>query len=159
MRLRSIAATGVLLAVVAATGCGGAGPVSTGTISAGSTVKPEQYLADTRAASVAINDFAAIVNGLPNPLTSARLRSAAQAMADPLERLRDVEGRLVAMRLEDKRLDAQRADAQAAIEKVLAAMQSTRSAAVDGDAAAAKDAAARLGASIAALRAAGRQGG
>ncbi len=156
MRVRSAAVALCTVALAALTsGCGSAGPVTTGTIAVGTTVSQEQYLADTRAAAGAIRDFAAVVNGLPNPLTREALTEAAGAMADPLARAEAVQTRLVAERLEDQRLESQRGKVRTANAAVIAGMGRMRNAAQAGDMPGAKQAAADLQASVEALRAIG----
>lgn len=159
MRHRFVTLSLALSLAVAIAGCGGAGGISTGTLSVGSTVHPDQYLVDSRGAATAIGDFAAIVNALPKPLTARALRAAATAMAEPLTRAEAVQGRLIAMRLEDQRLEAQRVRVHEANAAVIQAMDRMRTAAAAADAAGAKDAAADLQTAIAALRAIGEPAG
>lgn len=144
---------GLMISLGAA--CGGPEPVTTGTIVADTTVKPEQYLADTRAVATAVTEFAAVVNALPTPLTQGAVAQGATAMDVPLQQMRDAQGRLAAMRLEDQRLETQRQRVAEASAQVLSAMQAMRQAAGSRDLAGTKAAAADVQTAIAALRAVG----
>lgn len=152
-RRARLAAVVVALSIMGLAGCGEAGPVTTGSLPAGTTVKPEQYLADARETAAATTEFAAIVNALPKPLTAEALRSAAKLMTAPLERIVAAGGRLSAMRLEDQRLEAQRVRVDGAVTDVVASMTRLRAAAAAADLAATKARAADLQTAIAALRA------
>lgn len=150
-RATLLAAIAVIFASLAVA-CGGSDGVTTGTIAVGTTVRPEQYLADTRLAAKAIQDFAAVVNALPAPLNAPALKRSAAAMATPLADAQAAQDRLSAMRLEDQRLEAQRGRVRTANAAVIAAMGQVRNAALRGDMAATKTSAADLQTAITALR-------
>lgn len=144
----------LVAAVALVAGCGGADPVTTGAIPAGTLVAPEQYLADANAAAGAVRDFALVVNRLPQPLTEPAVRAAALELAEPLARAQAAHARISAERLADQRLETQRGAARTALGAVVTEMGRVTNAAQEGDLDGTKAAAADLQTAIETLRAA-----
>lgn len=148
-----IGAAVVALTLLGVAGCGGdsLGPDGA-TLSEGTPVSAQRYLADSDGAAATISAFSELLEGLGPVARPAELRDHAQALTDEAERARALAARLAAQRPEDARLEEQRREVTPLLERVVAAMDELASAAQAGDAAAAALAAGRFSEAVAALR-------
>lgn len=138
---------------VALAGCGGGSLEADPTpIEQGTVIRPQQYLADSSAATDAIADFMSGVEALGTEPTPAELRAAAPLLRDPLIATKEYSARLGSARLDDARLEAQREDVSAALAPLVVAMEQFADALERGDRRSAASSSARLADRADALR-------
>jgi hypothetical protein len=149
--VRRLCAT--LLLIPAVAGCGGAPGPPTTTLTDGTTVGADRYLADTAAAAAAVREFNSELAVVAPSVTRQALQRVAPRLEPSLSSARLVSQRLSAARLEDQRLEAQRGRDADAFAATVLAMERVHGAAVAGDPGAALAAARELQASVATMRA------
>lgn len=114
-------------------------------------MSPQRYLADTSAATDAVNDFSAVLSEVP-----VARRAALEAIAPRLDAARDraaaIADRIGAQRLEDQRLEAQRSRAADLLSEVVVGMTLVSDAAAAGEPKTVEAVAGRYAASVDDLR-------
>lgn len=147
-----------VLLIAAAAGCGGAPGPPTTTLTDGTTVGADRYLADAAAGAAAVRAFTAVLGEVAPAATPSALQRLAPRLETPLASARLVSQRLSAARLDDQRLESQRGRDAASFAATVTAMERVHGAAVAGDPSEAQAAARELEISLAAMRSAATTG-
>ena len=150
--MRATLSAALLTLALALLGCGNSTDPPMSTVSEGTTVDADRYLADSAAGAAAVRAFVAELATVESPATPERLKEVAPRLAPPLATATLVGQRLSAERLADRRLDEQRERNAAAYAGTVSAMQRVHQASQDGNPVAVKSASEDLDRSLDVLR-------
>ena len=115
-------------------------------------MSPQRYLADTSAATDAVNDFSAVLSEVAPVASRATLKAIAPRLDAARDRAAAIADRIGAQRLEDQRLESQRSRAADLLSEVVVGMTLVSDAAAAGEPKAVEEFAGRYAASVDDLR-------